>query len=1658
MAQPSPIFVTPSTTVVKVVPLQTPYTPVILNAYSYAGQVVTVLDGTSSFGVVQTPVVLSTATTSYFSDGTTSTLINQPQGYVTLQAQAPNVWNYLNSFPFRNQYVSAGVLNLTTSTLEVAILSTLQEYTSSLRVENLIVSGNVSQSSPITINTSVSTLGSVELFSSFTAWGSAFFSSGLSVGGQVRLNSTLQILGSLITPNSLDILSTTYVSGSVLALGPLSSPLVNLSGSLDTYRLIVQESTLTSIVTAATVNVNDMLALSTLTAGGDLQSYRTVATNVSTMSSMAIRDSLSVATTSIVQGSFSTQSALLVSTLSTGTDTVIRGKLLASDVYVGGLLSLSSQLSTVDFQANRLFVGGNLQVNPFLTTPTSIQDIVIGNSFGIGSLTGVSTTIGGTLSTPSFAVIQGALYGESSFRSRLEISTLNSVSTLGDAYVLGGFSTLNDVSISGSLTIYSDLNVFSTSYWNQSNLSAAHIVGDLSVLGNLTVTQRLTISSFVLPSSVTANNFQVSTLFVGYKGIVDTVVISTLTASSIATGGVTNALVTMDMANSLQTYNLSTFLLSTLEFAAQSDGPVSYSTFFQATSSLGVQTVAAPNTLDVNTLAYTLSNVYVGKRMSTNTLYGDTILGTLYGDGTLLTNVQFPARLSTGIVTTSTIQSKSINASTFLTSTMTTDLFVTYSTLTVNNFPVYGNANQDLFLQSTFLQTITNSSNLVKFNPMYAYGDPAGLVFKQVVINSNLLPNFSNTSYALGVGNSMRANFISSPAFVLPLDQYRADVVVTQLAGAISVQNIYVSSGLIGLSAGTLFLPEETQLLRRSTNTIQPSLSTLQFNSTFFVSYDKQAVGVNTVPTYTLDVKGTAYAPSNLLTTTSTIVRDQLTVRQVQTPLWYGTGAFLDGTSSNIRYSYDGETWFSSTEPSENPTLPLSNIAYNGGQATIDGSNQTQGYRTWVATGGNGVIYNQDSKGWSNATVESAKRVALTNVAFNGEIWVMTGFNPTSVAIDPLTTVVWSADGINWSNSRTGGFGWDGVTEYYGGRGVAWNGSIWVAVGLGSSALNSIITSADGSNWTSAASGGFLVEGGYGIVWTGCNWVGVGGGGYDRGFVTSSNGIDWPITFDYGFDNIGNAIAWNGYRLVAVGTYYGGYPSILYSDTYGATWAAATGTLFDNVIGGGGNTVTWNGSYWLAGGTTGIRKSYDGKTWFQPGASPSYAFTGLAWASNALPSLAIGDPTVKTYTTSNILSLYVAVGEDTAINTNTIVTSSNGLDWSSVTTGTFWGSGRGIAYNGSNRWVAVGDGAFGSSNILYSGTAQNWSNIVLLSVANMGIGNGIAHGVYNGIYYWASCHTPLFPGDPTQFYSSNNGSIWYASSGAQFDIAAYAVAVNDIGQFVCVGADSTPGNTLRYGTNREPTDWNNAFVTNMFTTAGYGIAYGGGMWVAVGEDTNASTIKYATSYTTWNDGTGSLFTVKGYGVAYDGLGTWVAVGDSGSGGFGSTIKYSTDGMAWSPATSGEFPTVARGITYNKGAQLWIATGDPDGTTCLKYSGDGMNWSNGSGGFQTRGYGVAASSNISVTSRSYYDQVKFIKNPGPAVLARQATPYISYTSSLLDLNNVVLFDRQANVIVGTSSISQFTSTFYEAGPAFVSGYVSTTGVTLNAGFYLGMQNV
>ena len=104
--------------------------------------------------------------------------------------------------------------------------------------------------------------------------------------------------------------------------------------------------------------------------------------------------------------------------------------------------------------------------------------------------------------------------------------------------------------------------------------------------------------------------------------------------------------------------------------------------------------------------------------------------------------------------------------------------------------------------------------------------------------------------------------------------------------------------------------------------------------------------------------------------------------------------------------------------------------------------------------------------------------------------------------------------------------------------------------------------------------------------------------------------------------------------------------------------------------------------------------------------------------------------------------------------------------------------------------------------------------------------------------------------------------------------------------------------------------------TNIFTTAGYDVAYNGTMWVAVGEGTTYS-IAYSSDGITWNgvtDSSTAIFTSSGRDIAWNGT-MWVAVGE----GTTYSIAYSSDGIIWNGVTDSGvniFTLVGFGVAWN----------------------------------------------------------------------------------------------------------------------------------------------
>ena len=88
------------------------------------------------------------------------------------------------------------------------------------------------------------------------------------------------------------------------------------------------------------------------------------------------------------------------------------------------------------------------------------------------------------------------------------------------------------------------------------------------------------------------------------------------------------------------------------------------------------------------------------------------------------------------------------------------------------------------------------------------------------------------------------------------------------------------------------------------------------------------------------------------------------------------------------------------------------------------------------------------------------------------------------------------------------------------GNGVAWNGTMWVAVGQGT---NSIAYSSDGSTWTGVTN--IFSTTGNNVSWNGSLWVAVGYG--TNTLAHSSDGKTWTGRGKTIFSNSGYGVAWN---------------------------------------------------------------------------------------------------------------------------------------------------------------------------------------------------------------------------------------------------------------------------------------------------------------------------------------------------------------------------------------------------------------------------------------------------------------------------------------------------------------------------------------------------
>lgn len=275
-------------------------------------------------------------------------------------------------------------------------------------------------------------------------------------------------------------------------------------------------------------------------------------------------------------------------------------------------------------------------------------------------------------------------------------------------------------------------------------------------------------------------------------------------------------------------------------------------------------------------------------------------------------------------------------------------------------------------------------------------------------------------------------------------------------------------------------------------------------------------------------------------------------------------------------------------------------------------------------------------------------------------------------------------------------------------RDIAWNGSIFVAVG----SAGVIITSPDGVTWTPRTSGtaynlvGVCWASGIGLF-VAC---GSDSGGLNTEIRTSPDGITWTQRYTAATPPTLSGVCSNSAGTVVIAY---GSAGAMFSSTNGTSWTSRTSQFSsDNIL-----QASWNGSLFVAvGGSGKVSTSPDGITWTARTSGTANGLIGVA----ANPST----------------GRCVACGA-----TGTVITSADGINWTTPGTLNNVGSGNLIQ-------VGFGDGIFivgpfsSGTNYWVSSDGVWWANRSMLTGVNFGTNQPTRGAVFgNNRYVWPGANT-----------------------------------------------------------------------------------------------------------------------------------------------------------------------------------------------------------------------------------------------------------------------------------------------------------------------------
>ena len=493
----------------------------------------------------------------------------------------------------------------------------------------------------------------------------------------------------------------------------------------------------------------------------------------------------------------------------------------------------------------------------------------------------------------------------------------------------------------------------------------------------------------------------------------------------------------------------------------------------------------------------------------------------------------------------------------------------------------------------------------------------------------------------------------------------------------------------------------------------------------------------------------------------------------------------------------------------------------------------------FVAVGSLGAIcVSANGTDWS--AVSSGVATTLTGVAYG---------NGTYVAVGSSGTVLTSTNSLSWTKQG-------GISTSLALQSITYGNNLFLAI----TGAGEIIQSPDGMTWTSQpAQGGNPSK----VTFVNNRFVIV-----DYGMKLSADGTNWASP-NYVYPVLTNLIYAGGYYVgVGSGVGSGNGGSILYSQNL-TNWT----TAINDASSYGLSAVAYGNGTFVAAGMHGlIRTSTDHLNWPIRKQSLTYLgnLYGIKYINNEFvaggtggvspggygeysPLLFSGPPGGNNWYArpsgvfSAIWDLACGQGRYVVVNASGLTTSTNGSNWTSVSSGlssqlagltfannlfvlTAWGGGIstspdgltwtartsgstrnlwGVAY-GNGLWVAVGQAFSSTGAYITSGDGLNWTNHSFSpNLRNIAFGGG----------------TFVIVGDSGYLASSTTGLSW-TQRGSGTSGAIYGVCYGDT-NFVAVGTSGY------MASSSDGASW--TLRNSGTTTTLERVAYGGGTFVATGD-------------------------------------------------------------------------------------------------------------------------------------------------------------------------------------------------------------------------------